>query len=238
MSDIIEATQQTLNADLLRLQTISQNMAHTNSVGYKREILRNSGFSQVMQSHFGELLAEPEKSKDLRPGALKPTNDPLDVALDGEGYFVVRSAGGESELYTRRGQFMVNDNGQLALRTGELLIGEQGPIQLTSASFDIRRNGEIWQNEKAVDRLQVAQVQHAESLEDVGSSLFRSTGPVARLPREDIRMVQGSIEASNVNMMTEMVNLVEVSRHFEMTHNVLRAYDGTLDSAINVLGNF
>lgn len=238
MSDIIEATQQTLNADLLRLQTISQNMAHTNSVGYKREILRNSGFSQVMQSQFGEVLAEPEKSKDMRPGALKPTNDPFDVALDGEGYFVVRGAGGESEFYTRRGQFMVNDNGQLALRTGELLIGEQGPIQLTSASFDIRRNGEIWQNEKAVDRLQVAQVQHAESLEDVGNSLFRSTGPVARLPREDIRMVQGSIEASNVNMMTEMVNLVEVSRHFEMTHNVLRAYDGTLDSAINVLGNF
>jgi len=188
-------------------------------------------------------------------GSLKETGNPFDIALDGKGFFTVETPDGER--FTRNGSFLIDDNGLLVTKEGLPVLGENGPIYLKLNNFMIDQQGRIyqnadlaedprrlvsmeendWANTEYVDTLKVVDFMDARYLEKQGSSLWRDTpesgSPVGAQLGSDTKTIQGFLEASNVNPVTEMVNLIEVNRAYEANQKVIQTHDNLAGKLIN-----
>lgn len=152
--------------------------------------------------------------KDLSGGSLRQTGNPLDVALQGDGYFAVQTPRGER--YTRAGSFSIDSSGQLVTQRGELVIGQSGPITLAKGEVSIGQDGAITVNGNPVDQLKIVRFQNPQSaLTREGDTLFAATG--TEQPREatNISIAQGYVESSNVNTISEMAAMMQNSREFD-----------------------
>lgn len=236
MVDVINAATYALNADLTKLQAASQNLTNMNTTGFKREIMVDHGFQSLVATPNTAADTGQHVVRGLEQGALKSTGNPQDIAIEGDGFLPVQKDG--QELYTRRGQLMVDAQGYLALKSGERVQGASGAIPLEGTDYTIKPNGDVMQNGRVIDRIHLESFSGSSSLQYVGDGLFRAKSAGVQVTPEKTHLVQGYLEASNVKMMDEMVNLIQITRHFEMTHQVLTAYDGAMDTAISVLGNF
>lgn len=254
MVDPIVALGEALNADLFRMQSISQNLTNINTPGYKREIPVLSSFGQLIpganlsdaqgaQSNLSNITSQlQETMRDMSSGALRSTGSSLDLAISGDSFFAVETENGEA--YTKKGQLALDNLGRLVLRSGEQLLGSSGVITLKDDDFTIDKSGRIYQQGNVVDQLKMVGDFSEEDLVYLGSGLFQLEG--GKLASElsgstrlgsEIVVSQGFIESSNVDVTTEMVRMIEVVRHFETSFQVLRGYDGMLDVAINTLAD-
>ena len=137
MSEAIGMIRGAMQADAEALRIIGQNIANAEVTAYRRQIsLSAGGFDRLVSSinaQGGELATnaaaaiERSIAIDSQPGTLKSTGGPLDVALEGEGFFVLQSAAGP--VLTRRGDFHVSAEGMLSAASGETVLGNNGPIQ-------------------------------------------------------------------------------------------------------------
>lgn len=238
MADAITALSAAMNNDLVQIRSVSQNAANINTVGYKREIPIATSFAHVLEnkSTHQAMLPTAEIARDMRQGTLKFTGNSFDVALQGNGFLVSRVDG--VEVYSRKGNLMLNEQGQLALENGSPIQGEQGTLSLYPEAFSIASNGEITQQNRVVGQLKIATFANPESLEYLGNGLYRATDQNIPEAATEATVRQGYLETSNVNTMDDMIKLIETSRHFETSHQVLKGYDSMLDASINVLGQF
>ncbi|OZG74853.1 hypothetical protein BTA51_00105 [Hahella sp. CCB-MM4] len=235
MSELVEAIQITLNADLLRLRTIGQNLANVETPGYKSDKLISQPFSKIISSDM-ENQDRLTVAKDHSQGAIKPTGHFLDLAIEGDGYFV-----GEKEgviQYTRSGRLTMTTDGKLALPNGAYLMGHAGPIQLNSEQFEITRNGTVISEGNSIDRLKIVSFTEQQNLRSIGAGTFIADADMQSSESEDAQVLQSFIEVSNVNTMEEVVNMVELTQHYRMTHNVLKAYESSISTSISTLGKF
>jgi flagellar basal body rod protein FlgG len=166
---------------------------------------------------------------DWRTGSFKPTGNPFDMALDGEGFFAVRSSRGETE-YTRNGNFVLNSKRELSTRDGALVLGHSGPIQLPVGKVTVNEAGEIQVDEAQVDTLRVVQFQDLASVVQIGER-YKTKGEVT--PATNTRVVQEALEESNVNAVEEYVHLVELHRNYEAALKVIQTMDETGRQAAN-----
>ncbi|WLQ15696.1 flagellar hook basal-body protein [Hahella aquimaris] len=235
MADVVSAIQLTLNADLERLRTISQNLSNQGAPAYKRDQLIVDKFQTAFMN---EAKLEPDLTlqKDFTQGAFKMTGNALDIALDGEGFLMASS--GDKTLFTRKGQLRLNPDGYLGLVTGERVLGRSGPVALSDTDFEVQPDGSIVQDGVVLDKLAIAVFQNPEQLSYAGEGLFENPSMQASTEASDTQVMQSYLEMSNVNTMEEIVRLVELTRHYQLSHNVLKAYDGSIDSAISTLGKF
>lgn len=153
---------------------------------------------------------------DFSPGVLRETGRPLDVALDGEGFLVVQTPRGER--YTRAGALTVDASGQLVTQRGELIVGDRGPITIRQGKGDlgIGADGSISVDGKSVGKLKVVRFTDARAaLTKEGDSLFMATGKEPPQDANNTRVVQGVLELSNVNAVTEMATMMHNSREFD-----------------------
>jgi flagellar basal-body rod protein FlgG len=188
-------------------------------------------------------------------GALKQTDNPFDLALEGKGYLTVQ-VGGE-ERYTRNGAFLINREGILVTKDGHMLLGENGPIKLKKNNFVVDQNGVVWQNStfagdetrlvsleeneweniERVDRLKIVGFKRERYLKKQGNSFWRDTpeSGLATVLQQTARpkVRQGFLEGSNVNPVTEMVRMIEVNRTYEANQRLIQAEDGLLGKLIN-----
>lgn len=236
MADIFSIARASMQADLNKLNTVSHNLANIGTDGYKRQIFAASlpqaeSVDGVQTTNV--LAATQTNMLDLSQGVLKNTGISRDVALNGNGFLVVDV--NQQELLTRRGQFSVDSNGYLALVTGERVVGEGGLISLEARDFEIRRNGELYQDGRLVDRLKRVQAD-SHTIEYLGAGLYRNVGELTAA--EDLEVMQGFSEGSNVESLAEMMELITTVRHYEASSQVLKSYDQVLDAAINDLASF
>lgn len=153
-------------------------------------------------------------SVDHGAGALRQTGAPLDLALSGEGYFVVQTARGER--YTRAGSFTLNADGQLVTQTGDLVVGEGGPLTLPPGEVMVGEDGSVSVAGREAGRLRVARFEHpAAALLKEGANLFAPTGAERPLEANGARVIQGTLESSNVNPVAELSAMIEASREFD-----------------------
>jgi flagellar basal-body rod protein FlgF len=151
---------------------------------------------------------------DFTSGAIRETGRPLDVALEGEGLFVVQTARGER--YMRAGNLTLDSAGQLVTQGGDLVVGEAGPITIPPGDVAIGEDGTISVNGQNVDRLKVVTfVNPQTSLIKEGGSLFVATGQGTPVEANNPRVHQGALEMSNVNPVSELVAMMQNSREFE-----------------------
>jgi flagellar basal-body rod protein FlgF/flagellar basal-body rod protein FlgG len=214
------------------MTNIANNLANINSNGFKKNrisfaaILR--GAQQVTADSRGINLTRIRKiGTDFSQGGMQDTGRPLDVAIDGEGFFKVRR--GNEVFFTRGGHLMIDENGMVKTADGLNLIdaGEE-PLQLETAAgqnVSIGENGEIAINgEPGGGQIQVFAVNDPDKLVKVGGSLYRLDEGGTSQPAEAFRVVQGSLETANVNMVEEMTSMIATQRSFEAHHKVLESY--------------
>jgi flagellar basal-body rod protein FlgG len=188
-------------------------------------------------------------------GALKETTSDFDLALDGRGFFSVATPWGER--YTRNGSFILGKEGFLETKEGYPVLGENGPIRVQANNFQIDKDGGVWINaaytndpEVMVGResnlwedpvlfdiLKIVEFDLDRYLEKQGSSLYRESvysGPAMVIPGgERPRVFQGFLEASNVDPVMEMVQMIEVNRSYEANQKVIQTEDQALGTLIN-----
>lgn len=154
------------------------------------------------------------QTTDFSHGSIRETSRSLDVSLDGDGYLVVQTARGER--YTRQGSFTLDNAGQLVTQSGDLIVGDSGPITLPPGEVSIGEDGTVTANGKFAGRLKLVQFADAnQALTKEGSSLFAATGRQVATEAASTRVVQGTLEMSNVNSLTEMVAMMQNTREFE-----------------------
>lgn len=239
MIDVLAVSLHGMQQDAMRLERISGNLANAMTPGYKREVVAAlshnaaaspGSFATTLQ----ELRAQPASDAgndmivkpDLRPGTLRATHRPLDVALAGPGYFEVATDGGAA--YTRQGAFQVDPRGRLVTAAGaHPVIGMGGEIVLSQTDPVVDAAGKIYERraDGSVDSAPVAQLKvvdlDAGSIQAQGSGLMGSTSTApAELSQSDLQIRQGYLENANVNSTHEMVQLIQTMRHFESMQKV------------------
>jgi flagellar basal-body rod protein FlgG len=192
---------------------------------------------------------------DLTQGAMKETQSDFDLALDGKGFFAVATPWGER--YTRNGSFHLGKEGYLETKEGYPVLGENGPIKVKANNFQVDKDGRVWINAEyaddpnlmisrenntweqtaLLDTLKLVEFDIPRHLKKQGSSLYRDdeySGP-AQIIEEGRRpkVMQGFVEASNVDPVTEMVYMIEVNRAYEANQKVIQSEDSMLGTLIN-----
>jgi len=187
-------------------------------------------------------------------GAVKETKNQFDLSLNGSGYFVVETPNGER--LTRNGSFLLGPEGYLETKDGFRLLGENGPLQIKLNNVVVDEDGKVFQNNKfmfddkrlvsmeenewdqlaEVDRLKIVQVDQPRYLKKQGNSLYLATensGEPEIIQSDRPKVLQGFIEASNVNAVSEMVKMIEVNRAYEACQKVIQTEDQASDKLIN-----
>ena len=240
MADIMAIVNQTMNADSERLRSISQNLANVNTEGYKREVVTQR-FDHLMSNSLSQGITSTRDSlrphivRDLSQGILKQTGQSMDVALNGTGFLQVTKNG--ETYFTRKGHLAVDAQGVLSLTTGERMSGVNGEIRIDGTNIEIDTEGNISQLGVGVGKLELVHFEDASQLGYIGNGLF-TLGNAKQESEGNTRIQQKFIEVSNVDTLTEMTALIEATRHFEASSQVLKGYDSMLDSAINTLADF
>jgi flagellar basal-body rod protein FlgG len=214
---------------------LAMNLANVNTTGFKADRpvfetalqrilyrVEGTGATPIGTLSAGALLTTTYT--DLQPGPLMRTGNPLDVAIEGEGYFAVQTPAGIR--YTRNGAFSLNAEGILITREGFPVLGTQGVIRLPrSATLEIGEDGSLRIDGKVVDRLQIVQ---GTMCKDTNGWLVGNATPVATP-----RLITGMLEGANVNIVREMVEMIEYLRAYETHQRAIQAQDETLGRAIN-----
>lgn len=176
------------------------------------------------------------KYYSTEPGILRQTENQTDLALNSDGYFVVETLAGER--YTRNGHFQLDPSGLLRTAGGNLVLGENGPIGPLPEKFQVTLNGTIIDSEThaEIDKLRIVHIP-AEDLKREGmTSLFDSASVPQEINREDIRVHQGFVEESNVNLNAQMVKMLKVVRAYSANQKVIQINDTLLQKAVNEIG--
>jgi flagellar basal-body rod protein FlgF len=225
------------------LDVVSNNIANINTTGFKGGTAVFEEFLMPGASH-GDFHRSDRKMSyvhdrstwhDLGQGPIKPTGNPLDVAVDGKSFLVVQTPGGER--YTRNGSFQINAQGQLVTSEGHAVLGEAGPIQFQVNDKDvtISRDGTISVPEGIRGKLRLVDFANAQRLQKDGSSTFKAPEDMQPTPTQYPHVIQGSIEQSNVKAIVEMTRMIEVTRHYTQIAGLLQQHGDTRRSAIERL---
>jgi len=239
MNAIASATQIGMLDDTERLRINGNNLANVGTVGFKRSMAVSNSFALTLQAADGMRPAGRSGSglstfTDRSAGTMTHTGNPLDLAIEGDAYFVIDT--GLQEAYTRQGTFRVNSDGQLVTANGQPVMTVSGDVRLTSPTPDIDAQGNIRDNGEVVGQLKLVTAGNPQSLLDIGNGLFTLNASSASVPAESARVRQGFTESANVVTMNEMIRMIETVRHFEASQKMLQGYDAMLDRSITDLG--
>jgi len=233
-----------------QMDVVANNVANVNTNGFKadkslfQEYLRTGAHEDnfVGSDRAVSYVLDSGTFKDFTQGPTEQTKNPLDLAIDGGGFLVVQTAAGER--YTRDGGLQINNQGQLVTAAGDPVIGSSGPIvfQPTDHDISIAADGNITVLEglNRIDsvrgKLRVVSFADAQKLLKEGSNLY-SAGTAAAQPDTASRIRQGFVEKSNVNSVTEMSRMIEVTRTYTQIANLLQQQSDLHKSAIEKLAD-
>ena len=222
MDNTIAGIARSISADVDALGLISQNVANMQTPGY---------LTQHLSRDFATNL--PGKTVlNFAAGALKQTGQPLDLAVQGNAFFAIE-VGGQT-LLTRNGAFHVDSQGHLVNASGYPVLGGAGPITVSGAAIRILADGQIEDSGRTVDRLRIVSVSDPQKLVAAGNGLYDYAGTTASWHGA---VQTGVLEQANVDPGSEMVRLIEVTRHVQSLQHAMHAYDEALQTGINHLGD-
>lgn len=248
MTDAATQLSSSIDGLMREFGIISHNLANVSTVGYKR--ICNAFSKSLDAQSAGGGQAESSSGNvdltsavDFSQGSIVETGRPLDFALFGKGFFVIETPDGQ--LYTRNGIFHTNQNGQIVNSNGNIVLGQNGPIAIPEnmglSELYVSADGNISAKGTAIDRFRLVDFKDNEDkLTQVGANCYsasvlsesgESIKPVAA---ESILVKQGYQEASNVQIVDELVDMIMVSRVYEANMNLLSSQKDTSGSIIGV----
>lgn len=216
-----------MNATVVLQDIIANNLANVSTTGFKSGKL----FITLLEQADNRPELEEREALDLTQGALKKTDHPWDLALEGPGFFVVQSEQGT--FLTRNGAFSLDSDGYLVTHGGAFVLGERGKIQV-GPGVSIGEKGEVVKDGVQVDRLRIVYFGQTRAITRHGQGFFAM--PAEAVPSEpppETRVHQGYLEQSNVDPLREMVAMMYAFRLFEAGAKALKSQDETLGRAVN-----
>lgn len=226
MNNGIYAASTGLLARTQELDLAAHNLANANTTGFRSE--RVSFQSQLMTaatnptaravSSFG-ILGSPRT--DFSQGSLQQTGNPLDLALEGSGFFTVQTPGGVQ--YTRNGNFHLTRDGALVTAQGLAVLGNNGPLTLPPGNVEISPSGVVSVNGDVAGELQLTNFDPSIPLTALGDAYF-SAPSAAATPASGLSVRQGSLESSNINPVESAVGLIAIQRNAEMMQRALTTF--------------
>jgi len=220
-------------------ERVANNLANANTTGYKRDRFFTEAFNERLDAERSPRSdRRTRQTSDMSRGALKQTENPLDVALGGDGFFVTRPAGGDATHYTRAGHFSVGQDGTLRTPDGKQVLGEGGAIQVPvdeQGDINIAKDGTITLGDDQIGKLRVASVDNPAQLERREGTSFVAGGATPQR-MDDPTVLQGMVEKSNVSPVEEMTDMIQTSRQYGAQQRSLQATNEILSRATQDLG--
>jgi flagellar basal-body rod protein FlgF len=224
------------------MDIISNNIANVDTNGFKVESLLEKTEPRAPAMTLGgprpvKFVAPDGVARDFGQGALRATGAPLDVAIDGQGFFTVR--GSQGDRFTRDGRFRTDETGRLITEQGAAVLDESGGeivIDAEKGAVSIGADGTMTQGRDRIGKIGVVQFANAGALEKAGDNLYRNTSNLTPTPAEKARVRQGMLEASNVNSVLEITRMVEVSRAYEQTARMIDSQADLSRRAVERMG--
>jgi flagellar basal-body rod protein FlgF len=225
-----------------QMDVVANNVANINTTGFKAEMLLHEEFVMPVALDQDFPLPDQELSftqdwatiHDLAPGSIVQTGNPFDIALSGDGFLVVETP--EGERWTRAGALQLDAEGTLVDFDGNPVMGDGGAITFDAGDTDVAidATGAVSTAAGAKGRLRIVEFADPQTLTRVGSNLFSGGEPEAAVAT---RVVQGAIEKSNVNGITEIAEMIRVQRSYESVTAIMQRQDDIRREAINTLGS-
>lgn len=251
-----------------RLDTIANNLANVNTPAFKKDqqvfkefLTANEKPSEVIQAP--RIPASIESFYDMQggdksyvdsagtytnhsQGSLKSTGNPLDVAIDGNGFFEIATPQGLR--FSRLGAFKIDGNGQLVTKDGYPVMraggeGEDPASRVIRVSGEsqvtINDVGDVIEGQNVIAKISLVDIPNKDSISKIGGSLyeFKKNAQPEIVTVASPSMKQGFLEMSNVNVVQEMTDMIATTRIFESTQKAISAYDSMADKLINTVGN-
>lgn len=275
-----------MNAQQHRMDQISNNLANVDTTGYKRDQSVHKAFPELMLrrlnddgvrsvplsgadpvigsfdhapvvGRLGTGVEQNEVYTDFSQGSVRETHNDFDLALEGDGFFLVETPQGER--LTRDGSFQLGPEGLLVTQQGYPVLGENGYIRITENNFDIDQDGivfhnarfgddpnefvserdNLWEDTEEVDRIAIVNVNRPRYLEKQGENLWNTTwesgDPRIAAEGERPQVLQGFVETANVDPVREMVEMIQVNRAYEANQRVIHTQDESTQQLLNTV---
>lgn len=232
-----------------KMDVLTNNIANVETTGYKKDRLLSRSFRDMMIERTGDpyivsILTEigPQNTgihvdeiyTDFANGSMEETGRLSDLALQGSGYFVVSTAAGER--YTRDGSFTVSTDGYLVTADGNPVMGTNGRIKVGTGKFTVDAQGNVTVNGATAGKLRVVSFADEGGLRKIGNNLYINYTNQAVGTAAGCTVKQGFLESSNVDIVREMVDMMEVSRTYETNQRMVKMLDESLGKAVNEVG--
>ncbi|MES2744575.1 MAG: flagellar basal-body rod protein FlgF [Bdellovibrionota bacterium] len=240
------------------LETIANNLANVNTVGFKADsvaftllepephknypsAIPPANYKEDMKDVYplrGNEMASvgiAEMERDFSQGPAMNTHNKYDVMLEGEGFLAVQTS--EGARYTRAGNLSLSNDGILISKNGDPILGEKGLISVRSTDFEINQQGEIFQDGQLVDKLKLVTFDNPKELEKVGNNNYFFGGDETTIKSADgLRVQQGFLEGSNVNAIKSMTSMIVAHRSYEAYQKAVANYDKMMEKSSNTIG--
>jgi flagellar basal-body rod protein FlgF len=237
MSDIFQIAGIGLLEGRQRLEAIAQNAASGSLPGYRRHVVAGRAFDATLASQVFPQQgpqASSQQQVNLHPGSRIATGRPLDVAIDSDDLFFALTDGVQTWL-TRAGSFRVGEDGVLMGERDLHVLGTQGDVRVPGADVTVEADGRITSQGATVAELQLFRPAQPSSLLAAQGSLLSAPSGADPAQKSEVRVRGGTLEASNTDAASEMLDLMTLSRQFESLSRVLQNYDEALGRVIDKL---
>lgn len=223
MSDAFTDAYVGLDSRMKLIEIVTNNLANAQTTGFKRD------FGRVLES---QQLLDVGTTIDTTAGPITFTQNPLDVAIDGEGFFAIQTPAGVR--FTRNGSFSLNESGDLVTKEGMKVLSSSGsPINVTGNNIGIQDGGIVTADGNEVATLKVVTFRNINLLQKEGSNHFAWNGSTDGVQDVDEpRVKSGSVERSNVNSMNEIIQLMGAYREFESVQRTLKTLDTDMNAKL------
>ena len=227
-----------------RMEVLANNLANAGTPGFKADVARETADpSYISLPQFDSSRRRLKSVADLlsvktaySQGAVEPTKNDYDLAIQGPGFFELQTPKGP--VYTRAGAFRLDKDGALVGANGYPVMGEGGPIEAKGGDLVVRADGEVVVDGQPADRLKIVAFDDPAALAKQAGTVFVAPQGAARHPAENATIVQGALEASNVNTMKTMVDLIEINRVFESEMRAIHTADQINQRSTTAVGKY
>lgn len=236
-----------------RLDVVSNNLANSSTTGYKKEGCTTQSFDEVMAVKIKDMsvygVHQPignlslgakigETYRSWEQGSFISTDNTYNFALSNPGFFQIEftnKLGQTSTMYSRDGAFQMNAEGYLVTKDGDYVLGEGGPIQLPTniSELSVETTGEIFADGVYIDKFAIVDFEDYNYLEKYGENLFRAVDG-ATVTESNALVNQGYLETSNVNVVSEMVDMITIAREYESSQKVITSIDSMLGEMVRI----
>lgn len=212
-----------------QLEIIAQNLANSNSIGYKREYITFTDYliKEINKSSDDKIMTNINKVYyDFSNGEFIRTGKPLDIAIEGKGFIAL-----QDNLYTRRGDLSIDENGFLVNFKGYKVLGKKGFIQAGKNVIPaITPDGKVIVDGNTIDEIRIVDFEKYDKLVKKDSSIFYTNEPGKEAK---VSILTGYLETSNVSPVKEMINMIETLRDFESYQKAVQIFDESINKIVN-----